>query len=177
MRGYLFKDTITGHEAYDISNEDYATLLNICGKFSAVLSLVMVEKIEFLSLLEPFRIPKDANIKFTHDYYGTNRSEIRYYRVCDEVIKIFLNNCKSLFEYIDNKGYTNANDLTFYRNDGSVLFTCVVHEGIAFLLPKNNEDLSQIYNTGNWHKVDIEKLTSDNGYSFVVRTIRGRFRD
>lgn len=161
MESYVFRDTVTGFDEYDISGTEYKKLLELCCRYSATMSLIMVDRnLPFLRELEPFRVSKKNNINFMHDDYGAQRNEVRYYRVCNEVIDILFNNGNGLFAYTDKKGYSNPNDTTFYRNDGSVFFTCIVHEGIGILLPREDEDISNVVEVGNWNKAEVTKVIS-----------------
>ena len=102
MESYVFRDTVTGFDEYDISGTEYKKLLELCCRYSATMSLKMVDRnLPFLRELEPYRVSKKNNINFMHDDYGVQRNEVRYYRVCNEVIDILFNYGNGLFAYTD----------------------------------------------------------------------------
>ena len=70
------------------------------------------------------------------------------------MLRIILRISDNLFGYIDGWGYTNPEDPTFYRSDGSVFLKSEIHEGEVWLMPRNNEDVSQIVADSNWIKSD-----------------------
>lgn len=164
MAVYRFVDTDeTGINDFDISGESYNFLLETCMKYCSSFSVrVCVDIIgsnTFLDDLEPYRIHANIYVRSAYSHYGflpsetycnADRYEIRHYRCCREVCAILLASTKSVFEWICGWGYTNPEDPVFFRSDGSVFFSSIIHDGICMLFPRVEEDVSQILSKGNW---------------------------
>lgn len=161
MKKYVFYDTdITGQEEYDIAGEDYRELIQICCKYCTIVSLRITHaETSFVNELEKYRIPKDKNITFVYKhYYGIsskNPTEVKFYRICPELYELLLKISESVFKWIYGWGYTNPEDPAFYRSDGSVFFSSIIHEGECTLTPINGENISKIIEKGHWISSDM----------------------
>jgi hypothetical protein len=150
---YRFRDTdITGWEEYDIEGDEYSALIDVCIEYSDAVSFELNYSLidsQFLSKIEKFLIRK---IERSHN------GAIHFYATSPEVASSLKKVCNSIFSWV----YTvvGAEDLTFYRNDGSVFFESVTHDGICDLLPRKNENISHIFSKGEWEK-DPEPITYD----------------
>lgn len=76
--------------------------------------------------------------------------EIRHYHLCPEVKEMLMNISDSVFQWVCHWGFTNPEDIAFWRKDGSAFFTSVTHEGECFLMPNNDEDVSEIVSANEW---------------------------
>lgn len=161
MNEFVFLDTdITGTEDYDIKGRDYSNLINICCKYCTVLSFRIVNsEISFQKELEKFQIPRPENIKYVYRHYYKNlenQSDIKYFRVCQELKDLLLEIADSIFELICGWDFKNPEDPVFYRDDGSVFFSSIIHDGKCFLFPTDSENISDIVSSGHWiHKNEI----------------------
>ena len=72
-------------------------------------------------------------------------SDKRYYTVCTEMCDL-LKKEKSIFSWFweEEKQLFHFENLTFYRDDGTVFFESITHEGECYLYAKETEDISQI---------------------------------
>lgn len=156
MVKYIFYDTdASGSEEYDLCGEDYKNLIQTCCKYCKTFS-VIVSNFEnpIVSKLQKFLIPAQDNIEFKYPHYGNNLSGVCYYNICSELCDILLQSANGIFEWIDGWNYNNPNDPTFYRNDGSVFFTSTIHEGICVLIPRENEDVTNVVQNVHWIKAN-----------------------
>lgn len=150
---YCFFDTdASGNAEYDITGEEYKTLLEHCCRYSSVFSLYQ-DNIEAIRALEPYRIVVDDKVfhrEVHYGHYGNTEGKVIYYRVCEEIYDILTKHCNSLFQWINGWGYHNPTDPIFYREDGSVFLFTRIHEGVAALIPRKNEDVSNIIKNPLW---------------------------
>ena len=144
---YRFYDTdSTGNAEYDISGNDYFKLIDVCCKYCSVVSFKIGNKSsECLEYLNPFLVKKDIKVNTGNK---NQRDEIRFYSVCDEMCKFLKEVSSSIFSWLYY--IINLEDLTFYREDGSVFFESSTHDGICDLIPKEDEDISEIISKGDW---------------------------
>ena len=162
MREYKFYDTDPmglGWEEYDIVGNDYVDLIKTCCLYSKTLFLrISGERINGISELERFRISKGDNITFVPDHYyrmikcDKYPDEFRYYNICPELCDLLLHISNCIFHWIDGWGYHNPEDPTFYREDGSVFFTSVIHDGVCTLTPREDENVDHIVEKEHWIK-------------------------
>jgi len=160
MREYKFYDTDPmglGWEEYDIVGKDYVDLIKTCCQYSKTLSFRIVNaEIRYTKDLEVYRIPKNKNINFMSPAYWINGKldEIRYYQICPELCELLSQSVKSIYQwrYISPESYTNPEDPTFYREDGSVFFTSVIHDGVCILTPREDENVDHIVKKEHWIK-------------------------
>ncbi len=158
MSIFVFYDTdCNGEEEYDISGEEYRTLIKLCCKYCDTLSLRITHiDTSFVNELEKFATKKtNENISVYQHYYGADMnaqllSEIRYYKICDELERTLLSISDSVFKWIYGWGYTNPEDPVFYRHDGSVFFHSIVHDGKCVLTPQANENVAPIILNKHW---------------------------
>ena len=62
----------------------------------------------------------------------------------------------SIFKWMYGK-VKKPEDIAFYREDGSVFLSSVIHEGEDSLFPREGEDISAILDLDNWYLVDDAK--------------------
>ncbi len=168
LRTYRFYDSdITGHEEYDISGEQYQQFLKACFRHCATVSVLIDPDYDGnIDLWDTCRIPVSPNVQNTYCHYGVPSSEkpdrincfeIRHYRLTAQMQKLIQSQANSLFSWTCYFGYHNPDDIAFYRPDGSVFFSSVVHEGEAALFLREDEDLSEILSQGHWIPVKPEQ--------------------
>lgn len=151
---YIFYDTdITGNEDYDISGENYKNLLKACFRYCTTVSFYIwnVDSI-YPSDWEKFRLPTtQKHIETYTHYYYNDHSSIHVYQLNEEMKESIMNITDSMFKWICGMGNTNPDDPIFYREDGSVFFWSCIHDGECRLLPRSNEDVSNIICSKLWH--------------------------
>lgn len=158
---YYFYDTDpTGHAEYDIAGRDFAELIEVCCRYCETLSfLVWGAEGKAAEKLEPYRIPKPDAITYAHretyrvgslDGRSNVYPETRYYRVCPELCAVLPQIADHIFQWLDGWGYHNPEDPVFYRSDGSVFFSSVIHDGKCILTPRGGEDVSRVISKGHW---------------------------
>ena len=160
MSRYVFYDAdVTGKEEYDICGQDYATLIKTCCKYCSTLSFRITHAdTSFVAELEKFAVHRNNELHNAYEhYYGDNLNEnalteIRYYEVNKEMEEFILSVSNSVFDWIYGWGYTNPEDLAFYREDGSLFFYATVHEGMCVLTPNADESIDEIVSNGLWRK-------------------------
>lgn len=157
MRKFVFYDTdINGKEDYDIAGDDYAKLISVCCKYSAYLSLRITDcGLPCVKELEKYRVEKDKKFVYMYAHFykegsAKSDSEVRYYSVCPELMDLLLRVSDNIFGWINGQGYANPEDPVFYRADGSVFFSSVIHDGQCVLYPNDDEDVSEIVSKDNW---------------------------
>ncbi|MBQ6825743.1 MAG: hypothetical protein IJP34_03675 [Clostridia bacterium] len=148
---YNFYDTdSSGMAEYNICNEDYKVLLEICFKYCKTMSLIITNNnSKLLKKIEKFQIEKSENIIYKFNHYDNNVL-IKYYQTCSELLEVLLNTTDNIFSWINGWGYDNPEDITFYRDDGSVFFTSIIHNGKCSLFVRKNEDVSLIIKNKLW---------------------------
>ena len=157
---YKFYDTDnTGTEEYEISGKEYKKLIEICCKYCTVLSLVVTNpNSNILKKLRKYEIKKSDNISFNYEHYSNLPVIVNYYTICSELREIILADTNNIFCWINGWGFTNPEDPTFYRNDGSVFFTSTIHEGECTLMIKD-ENVSEIISNPHWKMKSSDTMT------------------
>ena len=145
----------------EIKGKDFERLLDLCFCHSEYVSLIFkeeqlknYEQLEQFEVLDPSIVKK---MKYRQDgdfcYYPQKDTVVhvhifvRYFNCCEELKKLFLEISDDLWSWIPAWGFDNPEDPVFYREDGSVFFFPVVHEGWATLYPRENEDVSEFFRT------------------------------
>ena len=162
MKIYKFYDTdITGWEEYDIKGEDYKELMRICCKYSKTMSFTILDSdvVSYIHELEVYATEKEENIHDVSIKYSfpgkKNQPYVRYYRTCPELCNLLLTMSDSIFNLQCDCDFSNPDDPIFYRADGSVFFSSVIHEGEITLYPREDEDVSSIISKEHWIEKEI----------------------
>jgi hypothetical protein len=155
---YRFCDTDeTGWDEYDIEGADYRALIDACCQHCSIVSFDIspqYEDAEYLMQIQKYLIQRDDTYRVvTREFASyTIGSDKRYYTVCAEVCNL-LKKEKSIFSWFwEEKNPFHFENLTFYRNDGTVFFESITHEGECYLYAKETEDISQIVSNELWEK-------------------------
>ena len=163
MNKCVFYDTDpTGHEEYDISGEQYHSLLETCFKYSASFSIALSPGCKAdLSKWDSYRIPVEDNVKALYSHYGDPNAvyadkigdyEIRQYKLCPELRHLIAQHTDSIFSWLCGWGFDNPDDPAFFREDGSVFFSSTIHEGECALYLKATESLPENLLDEKWTK-------------------------
>lgn len=152
---YKFSDTDeTGWDEFEIEGDDYRKLIDTCCQYCSVVSFDIFpeyENAEYLTQIQKYLIKRDNTYKVVDNAYTTG-SDKRYYAICAEMCDL-LKKEKNIFSWFweENKLFHFEN-LTFYRNDGTIFFESITHEGYCYLYAKETEDISQIVSNEHWEK-------------------------
>ena len=175
MKYYVFLDDYyepeTGfEEEQDIEGEKYKELLKFCFERSKYFSFRFFHgRVEIPKHFFDIQLPKNHTcLEWWNEhsrYYIKNGIEI-----CDDImlleitsdVKQWIENVSdNLFSWIDASwGFNNPEDPAFYREDGSILFHSVIHEGICELRLTEDEEkeASHILKASRW------ELKKENGF-------------
>ncbi len=164
MMIYRFYDAdMTGHEERDVAGEAYSKLLQLCFRYSTTVSILLAPSFpEQLEVWEAFRIPVTPNVREVYSHYGFDTLcdsdrfrgyEIRHYLLTPQIQTLIGMRTGSIFQWICAWGHQNPEDISFFREDGSVFFTSTIHEGHCTFCPREDEDISAILNP-YWYHID-----------------------
>ena len=176
MKKYIFRDTDDyGRAEYDIAGKDYEILINTCCKYCNILAFkVRDSQLNYLSELEKFKIsPSDKILSFYSNLYRgfeEYKPTINYYRVCPELNELLLKMANSIWDF--EKHHNLPADPVFYREDGSVFFYTVTHDGWCCLFARDDEEIESVIADSEWdfvvenkyygeHYFDAESLISN----------------
>lgn len=164
MKEYFFQnwreDQYTPYTEYEIKDDDFRNLFSICERYSTVLCLTfwpihkdIREKLKKYELGKEESLPFAANAPWktwdalNKDYHTENI----FYHICPELMQILSEMGEynlANFSRFDNPD--NPEDPTFFRSDASIFFHPVVHEGMALLCARDDEDVSTIVCRPGW---------------------------
>lgn len=164
MRRFTFYDTDSaGDVDYDISGKEYEQLLELCFRYghtcSVLLDLNEPKTAYPFSCIDQYRIPVTDCVRNVYRHYGYfekdthNGYEIRHYLLCADVQKVIRNVTDSINKWLCGWGYSNPADPAFYREDGSVFFYSLVHEGVCMIEANSEENIDSILTGGLWRSV------------------------
>ena len=161
MRIYKFYDTdLTGQEDYDIAGDQYKNLLKLCFKHSSTVSVIISPNyVDNIQSWEKYQIPVTPNVQNVYYHYGQPSSEnpnkighyeIRHYRLDGGLQDLLISHTDSIFKWTYAWGYNNPDDLAFFRPDGSVFFSSIVHEGECTLSINEGEEVRGFISDDYW---------------------------
>lgn len=160
MNVYKFYDTDpTGFADYDIKGSAYSTLLETCFQYCSAVSMrIASAQVVLPTVFERFRLPLTDNVLYAYrHYYGDNltrlHKEARLFTLSPQIMAEIMNITDSVFKWINGWGYKNPEDPVFYRKDGSIFFSSIIHEGECTLTPRQCENISHIVSQGNWKQI------------------------
>ena len=158
---YRFCDTDeTGWNEYDIDGEDYRLLIDVCCQYCTSVSFDIYpqyEDAEYLMQIQKYLIKREDTYRVVIKEFASceTGADKRYYTVCTEMCDL-LKKEKSIFSwYWEEKSLFHFENLTFYRNDGTIFFESITHEGKCYLYAKEAEDISSIVSNELWEKNPI----------------------
>ena len=165
MKKYRFFDTdISGREEFDITGIQYINLLETCFLYCDTVAMCLSPQFEKdLSFLQKYRVAITPTIKQQFCHYGkflsgdtdpcTNYTIVQY-SLTAKVKEYILECTNAMFKWTYAWGYKNPDDVTFFRSDGTVFFSSIIHEGECTLYVKEYEDVSKITNDNRWIVID-----------------------
>ena len=128
-----------------ISGEDYAHLIGTCFRYSTHFSF----NIGFLrrksiepGLPAPYKTIDKCLLPALCD-------DIAILPCSEKTKEYLLHTVGDIYEWIDRNGHPE--DLIFYRQDGSIFFWSMIHEGVCCLTERPDENISGIVQNPDWH--------------------------
>ncbi|MBR5273210.1 MAG: hypothetical protein IKU25_07465 [Clostridia bacterium] len=185
MKTYIFFDRNPLENecgSRDICGEDYIKLIDKCFEYCSMFAFRVYGEEKFPEELEQYRV-YDVSDEFleAYNFYGhshgtlyidsakqaLNQNILRYYKVCPQTRDLFMLVTDSIFKWICAFGYNYPEDPAFFRADGSLFFDSTIHEGECSLMPKEEENVSDIIMNGKWYisrdGYDIEEIKEKTG--------------
>lgn len=160
MNQFKFYDTdAAGLADYDIEGEEYDALLDMCFRYCSMISMrITSDSVALPAILDNYRIPLTKNVLGAYAHYYREmspkmRREVHLFRLSPVIFEAIRGITDSIFKWIHGWGYTNPEDPAFYRADGSIFFSSVIHEGECTLTPRCGESVESIILRGHWKKV------------------------
>ena len=166
MKKYYFVDyyydSKTGREEeYNIESDRYNELLQFCFKHSKYFSFTFFpDRINLPEWLLNIQLPKNhiclewwSKHRTAYVSKGvTTYNDIFLLELTPETKKWIEGVTDNIFSWMNRWEYKNPEDPVFYREDGSIMFFSVIHEGICELRLKEDEesDARQIINSPLW---------------------------
>ena len=169
---------VGNNETYDIIGKQYKILIKKCCKYSKVFSLNLTYgRPKEYEKLEHFEIHDNSYFRRIHNIANSNLKDafcfgfedssqavdairdgrLRFYKVCDDTCKLLIDMANSIFSWKLGAGNVNAENLLFYRSDGSELF-CLT-DGLCILNLRENEDFDDVILNDPWLYVDGWKVS------------------
>ncbi len=157
IRNFYFLDSSdNGLIEEDLLGKDYQLFLDTCFRYCSSVSFVLrqghhapLRDVVVPAELDKFRIPTTRKVQAV---YGMT-SEAHHYRLCKESQQIIRNMSPSIFSWTCDWNHRNPEDIAFFREDGTVFFESVIHEGECYLRIRDDEDVSALVSDPRW--VDI----------------------
>lgn len=154
---FLDHDDINDINAtFDIEGEDYKRLLICALSYCKYFSLDYPDNMSPLDSLAPY-IHRIENIDRYKESWelceACNWYEMRvFYHYNEETKHILEELTNSIFKYF-YYFYGTPENPTFYRDDYSIFFSSVTHEGDSFLFPQNNENVDVLLSNKHWQEI------------------------
>ena len=153
---YLFFDHDGRGDEIPCADYDFELLLNICFQYSEYVSFI-VEESDFARYPELISYTVNEERDQLLEAYNmhvrySRESAVSFFYCSEEFKKLILSISKDLWSFIHAWGFANPEDPTFYRRDGSVFFSAIVHEGEAVLYPRKSEDISAFLDRIQWYE-------------------------
>ena len=146
---YVFKDYID-ETLDDIKGNEYLELISICFHYSAFFSLIYKSKSQKIPALDKYLIRSSYKDQWPGTIGTSEGGILNLYTCNEETKKILCTHVNSLFSWNAYFGNENPEDLAFYREDKTVFFESVVHEGECYILNKDVENVRSIVSKEGW---------------------------
>ena len=165
-----------GYCKYTIKGQDYQDLLSVCFRYcTSFTANVHYQTIDPMPPIIPgeveaCRLP-DGDTKETiikHYNYVLYKLpyymiiEHRHYALTDVTKKYLSTNANELGDWINDCTFRNLEDLTFFRNDGSIFMHSISHDYLCILEPLDSEDVSTIIQKPGWVPFNGWKLDNED---------------
>ena len=152
---YLY-DEVTKKEQ-GINGEAYRKMIRFCCRYSATVSFIYRKEELYDPVLESFRIDRPKEIKCSFYKLGMGcldkdeaQLRLRFYKVCPAFCQWMKNSASGIFEWLNGWGFKNPENPIFFRADGSVLLSTVIHDGEIMFSPREGEHAEELLSLGDW---------------------------
>ncbi len=159
-------DSVT-EEEFDITGEDYIELMKLCIKYSKTVCFRKFIHFQHYSSipeqLEKYRLPiNEKTMKPYYDNYGPfcfegvdeAKKSLYLFELSNEVCEWILSAADNIWDWYRGSKRTLIEDPVFFREDGSVFFDSIIHEGVIYIHPIDGEDVSTVVSKGHWHCIE-----------------------
>ena len=161
---YKFYDSDEHGNEVPFEGKDFENFLDMCFQYSDYFSFMydgdfdtsdaaagnfFVRAFVSSSISEVIQISNFLNNNTNEIIYRCrlgHNVKVLFFRCCEASKKMILDFSRDLWAFCSDNG-SMPEDLTFYRKDGTTFFTSLIHEGEAFLFPKDTEPLIGIPKT------------------------------
>ena len=153
------------NEDYEVAGLDYINLIRCCAQYCTHFSLVFWRS----QLFEHYQLPivpylcKATQWKQTRmpGYYEEHFK--CYYQCTEDAVAYLYRRVNNLFDWVrdwkeKDSETDNPEDITFYREDGSVFFQSITHEGECWIFPREGEYVDDIVSRPGWEKIDKKPI-------------------
>lgn len=142
----------------EMCREKYINILKLCLKHCKYFSLEFLGETPRYPDLEKFILAYEVSPAGKHVNTVFADKVLVLYEYNDEAYKILSSEKHSMFTWVSCWAYSNPENLTFYRADGSLFLETITHEGHCAIFERPGEDVSSIVDE-EWldesHKYDI----------------------
>lgn len=158
MKQYTFfaRDYYSNSGNFSISGVHYSALLQHCFQYSYYFSLVVYNMSSpLVKSLEKCRVAEIPPFleNFSHDHRRI------FYFACEESYKIISSNSENLLN--DSIQQINSTeDPLFFREDGTLFFEAICHEGEYSLFLQAEENVDDVLKFGHWLAIDDSGVPS-----------------
>lgn len=155
---YYLRDYFTNSGYFPLSGTHYTQLLQCCFKHSSFVSFRHVNSAHpSVSHLEKWEVKSDDIVFDISDDAGKRSM----YVACNDLHHAMLMWCDDLFSLHAYGEHPLPEDPIFFRKDGSVFFSSIIHEGECSLYPRTGESVEDVLSWGHWLYI------GENGYPAV----------
>ncbi len=154
---FFTRDYFSNSGNFDFTKEQYRILINACFECCRYFSVLIYDQTAYQDCLREWLVP--ASKFLTHN--ESHPESRKYFYANNATREFFLENADSIFDFYYSQDHRFPEDPVFYRDDTSVFFDSVVHEGECSIMPTNDESVDEILSFGHWLKiVDGEPVTA-----------------
>ena len=149
---YEFRDHDDFGERIPCSGHDLELLWGTCAKHAKYVSFVLEnDELEHFPVLKEHLVTRDEHHWLSGIYNRQLRysqdSEVYFFNVTEKLLSGLFAIADDLWAFTHYYGFDNPEDPTFYREDGSVFFTAVTHEGEAEFTLREDENIDDFINS------------------------------
>lgn len=153
------------NENHEVEGLDYLNLIRCCTQYCTHFSLVFWRS----QLFGRYQLPVVPYLCKATQWrqtpaQGCYEEHFKcYYQCTEDAITYLYRRVNNLFDWVrawEDEGLKtdNPEDITFYREDGSVFFQSITHEGDCWLFPREGEFVEDIISRPGWKKADKKPI-------------------
>ena len=147
-------------EEFDLCGVAYKALIDFCFLYSKTVSFMDFYSNTIPSWLKKYEIDQPKEITVSYFDLGIGKKDqselnLHFYRACPEIHKWMLESANGIFEWLNGRGFHNPENPIFYREDGSIVFCSVIHDGELFVQYRKDEDVLSMISSAPWRSEKI----------------------